>query len=474
MKIGLIAPHIITFDQQQTVLEKMKHVTPENVEMVVDTAPILGLLTVAGLIDTSVHEVKYYEEDWDGTGFLNEDFDLICMSATNTQAYRAYDLARHFRSRGVHTVIGGYHCSALPREAAAFFDTVIVGEAEDTFPKFFADFQNGKARKFYYSSNRVDVSTVPLPRYELIPDVTRYERVVLEASRGCPRHCDYCAINILKGGKLRMKPIDQVLAEIEHVRQFHPNPVISFADENMLLHRRHMKDLLTEIKGMNIAWEAFTDMSVAYDEEILQLCYESHCMYLMVGLESLSPASLERQAPWKSKKVDEYRWAINRIREHGIAMCLLFILGFDDDTVDTPQLIADFCAEFPECDGECSLLTPLPGTPFHDRLRREGRLLTEDWGRYNWYTTNYRPAKMTPQELDRAFRWLFKKLNTEEHLGDKKRYLRDFYQRLYKADRPPILPNGGVAPVSKSDVAYVSYDRGGWMDREAERLDPVG
>ncbi|MBM3465451.1 MAG: B12-binding domain-containing radical SAM protein [Armatimonadetes bacterium] len=440
MKIALVAPHLITMDQQKVVMEKMPYVTREDIELVVDSAPTLGLLTVAGMVDTEVHEVKHYEEDWDGLGFLEEDFDLLLLSATNTQSYRAYEIARQARARGVYTAMGGYHASALPEEAKAHVDTVIVGEGEDTFPQFFEDFQKGCPKPFYRSSNRVDPRHSPMPRYELIGNkLPRYERVVLEGSRGCPRHCDYCAITILKGGKLRLKSIDQILGEIEYVRKFHPNAVISFADENMLLHRRHVKDLLREMVGMKVPWECFSDVSIAFDDELLQLCHDSYCMYLMVGLESLSPNSLERQARWKSTKIGEYRQAINNMRSFGLSLCLLFVIGFDDDDADTFKMIADFCAEFPECDGECSVLTPLPGTQFFANLKRDGRLISEDWSRYNWYTANYLPARLTPQELERGFRWLFKQLNTPQHLADKKKYLRDFYQRLYGQDRPPAV-----------------------------------
>lgn len=434
-KVGIVAPHLITFDQQKVVLEKMPYVAKEDIELVVDAAPTLGLLTVAGHIDTEVHDVRHYEEDWDGTGFLEEDFDLVLLSATNTQSYRAYDIARHFRARGIHVAMGGYHATALPEEAKQYVDTVIIGEGEDTFPEFFEDFLNGRPRAFYRSSNRVDPKDSPLPRYELIGDrLTRYERVVLEAGRGCPRACDYCAINILKGGKLRLKSIDQVLREVELVRKYHPKAIISFADENMLLHKKWAKDLMRELAGLRQPWEAFTDVSVAYDDDLLQLCHDSFCMYLMVGLESLTASSLERQARWKSTKIQEYRWAINNIRRFGVAVCLLFIIGFDDDDHDTFKAIADFCAEFPECDGECSVLTPLPGTPFFDNLKKAGRLLTEDWSRYNWYTCNYQPGKLTPRELNRGFRWLFKQLNTPDHIGEKKRYINDFYRRLYSRE----------------------------------------
>ena len=137
------------------------------------TYPNLGLLTVAGLTDDSF-DIKYideYKEDID----YNEKFDLIALTGVTCNVLRAYNIAEKFKSRGVPVAIGGNHASVLPDEAKAHVDSVIIGEAENTWPEFLCDFKKGVIKPFYSSkeSQYCDMSSIPPPRYDLI-DPNKY------------------------------------------------------------------------------------------------------------------------------------------------------------------------------------------------------------------------------------------------------------------------------------------------------------
>ena len=160
-RIAFISPRGSESNQQNNILNNiyqklMRILTFVEIEDV-EFMPNLGLLTIAGFLDDS-WEIKYIEEDYVNREQMRPlimgDYDLVCLSGVNSQAKRAYEIAGKFRERGIYTVMGGLHASMLPDEAARHVDTVIIGEGEDTFPRFIEDFIAGSPKPLYRSSGR--------------------------------------------------------------------------------------------------------------------------------------------------------------------------------------------------------------------------------------------------------------------------------------------------------------------------------
>ena len=85
--------------------------------------------------------------------------DLVGISILTPNARRGYQIAREYRKRGVPVVLGGIHATACPEEAAGEADAVVIGEAEDTWPRLVKDFEAGRLQKIYRSTN--DASARP-------------------------------------------------------------------------------------------------------------------------------------------------------------------------------------------------------------------------------------------------------------------------------------------------------------------------
>jgi radical SAM superfamily enzyme YgiQ (UPF0313 family) len=213
MKIALIAMSgIRTYNPE---LLELGMTLPGFVERgrAVASLPSLSLLTLAALTPAR-HELSYHEvEDIQELGELPA-CDLAAISALAAQINEAYALADRYRAEGVRTVIGGLHVTACPDEALRHCDVVVVGEGEVGWPRLLQDIDAGRAEKIYDSTgDEFDLAGAPVPRFDLL-DPGRYNRLTVQTSRGCPWRCEFCASSILLTSRYKLKPVDNVVAEI--------------------------------------------------------------------------------------------------------------------------------------------------------------------------------------------------------------------------------------------------------------------
>jgi len=372
---------------------------------------------MAGYIDTNRHDVKYIEESFVfkpglKPAYFDYDFDLVGISAFTYQAPHAYEIADHFRSRGIPVIMGGNHITAKPDEALQHADFIITGEGEDTFPRFLADFEKGEAKRIYESSRSVKLGDIPLPRFDLLEHRERYNKIPLQTTRGCPYNCEFCSIIAVYGHKFRIKPVERVIEEVKLVLSLFEKPHFSFVDENMLVNKEYSKDLLRQLLPLGITWECYCDISVAEDEELLDLMRESGCYEIQVGLETVNRESLRVVSPWKYKKALKYPEYIKKIQDHGVGVMGLFMMGMDGDDKTIFRDMWEFIKENHIFEADLAIMTPLPGSRLYDRLKAEGRVTGEEWDKYTWYHINYVPRLMSVDELREGMIWMHKKIHS--------------------------------------------------------------
>lgn len=380
--------------------------------------PSLGLLTLAGMTP-SHHRVHYVEvPEASGLDPLPGDLDLAAISSYSAQIDEAYDLAHRFKAMGVPTVIGGLHVTALPDEAAEHCDAVVVGEGEAAWLRVLEDAERGRLQSHYRSDPaEYDMSDPPIPAFELL-DIDRYNRLTVQTSRGCPHRCEFCASSVLLTHEYKQKPVAAVLREIDRILSIWDRPFIEFADDNSFVNHAYWKELLKPLRGKGIKWFAETDLSVANDEELLDLMRETGCAQVLIGLESPSEAGLqglELRNDWKLRQLPRYIEAVRTIQSRGITANGCFVIGLDGHTVDIFDQVANFVREAELYEVQVTLMTPFPGTPLYARLEREGRLIEpHNWKKCTLFDINFRPANMSVDELHAGFRKLAVDLYSEE------------------------------------------------------------
>ncbi len=399
--------------------------------------PSLGLLTLAGMIPAR-HRITYVEvPDVNRLETLPGGIDLAAISSYSAQIDEAYELSRRFKAMGVPTVIGGPHVTALPEEAAEYCDAVVMGEGEPVWPEVLADAEAGRLKQFYRADPaEYDLASAPMPAFELL-DISKYNRLTVQTSRGCPHHCEFCASSVVLTHKYKQKPVAKVLDEIGRILTIWERPFIEFADDNSFINRAYWKELLKPLKGKGIKWFAETDLSVADDDELLTLMRETGCAQVLIGLESPTKSGLqglELRNDWKLRKFPHYKDAIRAIQSHGITVNGCFIIGLDGQTVDVFDRVFDFVRESELYEVQVTILTPFPGTPLYERLDRENRLIEpRNWKKCTLFDINFRPSHMSVQEMHEGFRKLAVDLYSDEFTN----WRRSRFKRLVRNQRNP-------------------------------------
>jgi len=338
------------------------------------------------------HDIELICEDNKKIHFY-KDYDVVGVSYYTATANRAYEIADQFRENGTKVVLGGYHASALPSEAKQHADAVVIGEAEETWPQLLNDIENNRFKKFYSSEEPVDINNIPNPTLTKTPSLFNVGSI--QATRGCPFECEFCAISNIKFGKLyRKKSVDKVINEIENI----PYKYFVFYDGSITVDLDYAKDLFKRIKGLDKKFTAFGHANMVKDEEFLKLASEAGCIAWDIGFESIYQTTLDKLKK-KANIVKEYGQVAKKLHEYGMSVVGSFIFGFDDHTTDVFDETFEALKRWDIDSVGATILTPLPGTKLYDRMKKENRLLTNDWSKYDMCHVVFEPKKMTSEEL---------------------------------------------------------------------------
>ncbi|HSG46241.1 MAG TPA: cobalamin-dependent protein, partial [Longimicrobiales bacterium] len=270
---------------------------------VIASLPSLSLLTLAALTSER-HEVEYVEVADAAEGErVDLECDLVAISSLSAQIREAYAIADRYRAAGVTVVMGGLHVTACPEEALLHCDAVVVGEGERMWPRLLEDFERGALRRWYRDGDPAgfDLADSPIPRYDLL-DPSRYNRLTVQTSRGCPHRCEFCASSILLTDRYKVKPPERVLGEVHAIKEVWDRPFIEFADDNSFIDRTAARRLLEPLAAEGLRWFTELDISVGDDSDLLGLMRDAGCRQVLVGLESPRADSLdgiELQSNWK-------------------------------------------------------------------------------------------------------------------------------------------------------------------------------
>lgn len=435
MKVGLIAMSGVRVRTAE--LAELGVTLPQFVNrgQVIASLPSLGLLTVAGLTPPDI-EVVYREVDKLPDSGELEQFDLVGISSFTARIEAAYVLADRYRAVGTPVVLGGLHVSLMPEEAAEHADSLVLFGAEGAWPRLIADFRNGRlAPRYYGLQDRVfEEPNYAMPRFDLLKGRT-YNRVTVQTSRGCPLNCEFCAASLRITSRFQQKPIDKIVAEIRNAKTMIDHPFFEFADDNTFLNKRWGKSFLEAIAPLGLRWFTETDISVADDDELLGRLADSGCRQILIGLESPSATSLEGIDPhnWKYKRFNQYLESIDKVQSHGVTVNGCFVLGLDSDTTETFGQVKEFVERSRLIEVQVTVLTPFPGTPLYERLRREGRLIEDRyWDRCTLFDVNFVPKNMSVDELEKGMRWLFSEIYNEREFNRRKRH----YMEIVKEQMP--------------------------------------
>lgn len=324
------------------------------------------------------------------------DADIVAMTVITGTAKRAYELAARYRAAGITVVLGGPHVTLMPDEAAEHADAICVGYAEDSWPQLLRDHAIGKLKPAYYQAPdfSLDRPEMPFARRELFESRHFLTQAVFEATRSCVHDCEFCVAPAAWGRQQYQKPVDWV---IEDIRQFGQKQLI-FVDLNLISDKAYARELFAKLIPLKVEWFGLSTVLIAHDREFMELAARSGCKGLLLGLETVTPESLQDAKKRFNSSVN-FKEVIRDLHRLGISIQGCFVFGLDHDTPDVFDATVEFAVDAGIDLPRFAVLTPFPGTPLHTRLDREGRILTKDWELYDAQHVVFQPRNMSVREL---------------------------------------------------------------------------
>ncbi|MDP6524388.1 MAG: radical SAM protein [Kiritimatiellia bacterium] len=358
---------------------------------------LLSLLSVAAEtpagVDVSVVDEQIEDIPWDA------GVDLVGITCMTALAPRAYEIAAHFRRRGIPVVLGGVHATLCPDEAGQHADAVVVGDAEGIWHRVVADACASELKKEYRNPTAPSLTNLkPVPRHLLKGD--RYATVAaIQATRGCPHTCSFCSVSAFHGGRQRQRPVEDVVREAETIG----SDFFIFVDDNLTADRDYARRLMEAMIPVGKKWITQSTLAVADDPGFVQLAARAGCIGLFVGLETFNGSNLE-SVDKTFNKVEEYKRAIRLLHDNGIGVEAGIVLGFEGDRPEVFRRTLKMLDDLHIDAVQVSILTPIPGTETYSSTWH--RLRDHDWSHYDFHRVVFQPKHMTIDQLQQGHDWI--------------------------------------------------------------------
>jgi radical SAM superfamily enzyme YgiQ (UPF0313 family) len=358
---------------------------------------LLGLLSVAAETPAE-HRVRIVDEQVEPIPF-DAEVDLVGIGFMTALAPRAYEISQQFRARGIPVVFGGMHPTLCPDEAGLQADAIVLGDAEGIWPQVVADVAAGTLQACYQAPERADLRGLKVPPRELLDSDQYATTYAVQATRGCPHGCDFCAVSAFHHACQKQRPVEDVVAEVARI----PDRFFLFVDDNLTADREYAARLFAALAPLRKHWVTQSTLGIADDPDFCRQAAAAGCVGLFVGMETFREENLEGVNK-TCHKVEQYRRSVDVLHACGIGVEAGIVFGFDGDRTDVFAATLQRLEELAIDAAQISILTPLPGTPAHERMG--DRLLTRDWSQYDFHHAVFRPAGMTATQLKQGHDWI--------------------------------------------------------------------
>ena len=363
--------------------------------------PLLAALTPPG------HRVTLVDENVEAIDFARcARADIVGLTGMNVQRLRMKEILFELKRRGVFTVVGGPWVTVREDDLADLADVIFVGEAEETWPRFLAEWSAGRHQIRYEQAERTDMATVPAPRLDLLR-MREYAFGSVQFSRGCPFECEFCDIIVTFGRRPRIKTSAQILAELDAIVAAGKDSAF-IVDDNLIGNKKAIKLVLRDVvawqerHGYPLMFATEASIDLAEDAELMQLMVDANISNVFVGIETPNEESLR-----ETKKLQNLRARggtmlekVHRIQKTGMEVWCGIIVGFDNDDPSIFAAQSRFVREARIVHAMVNMLVAIPRTPLYTRLAREGRLdLSEEAKSWGGFGTNVIPRRISREAL---------------------------------------------------------------------------
>lgn len=367
--------------------------------------PVACLPLLAALTPPE-HEVTLLDENVEPIDFAAcARADIVALTGMVVQRFRMMEIVRELRKRDCFIVIGGPWVTVNEGYFGDLADVVFIGEAEDTWPRFLAEWSEGRHKRRYEQDEKTDMSLVPVPRFDLLK-MDEYAVGSVQFSRGCPFTCEFCDIIVVFGRRPRIKTCRQVIAEIEALLASGMDTAF-IVDDNLIGNKKAIKEVLREViawqRAHNYAMTFVTEASIdlADDPELMQMLVDANVRSVFIGVETPNEAALKETRKLQNiRKGHSLVEKVHIVQNTGLEVWCGMILGFDSDDRSIFAAQRRFVAEARIANAMVGMLAAIPKTPLYARLLKEGRIDPDDRPVFG---TNVIPLQFSREELKSGY-----------------------------------------------------------------------
>jgi len=389
------------------------------------------VLVLAKIAEEMGFEVSIVDEEFRDIDF-EKQFEIVSFYLVTPNAKYAYDLADKFHEIGSYIVMGGVHASLMQDEVKSHCDTLMVGEGEYIFRQFLIDFKNSRAKKKYIQkSGMVQLEDSPIPAYHML-NKAEQQLVPIQTARGCSHHCKFCNVRGLYGSQFRSKSKKQIRKELEEISKLPYARKVYVTDDNIMSSKKHFEEICDIFSENQLTWYANTDIKFAENEENIKKAYQSGLRQVLIGFESAESRNLYKldMDNFKYKYSNKYKDFIKRIQSYGIGITGSFIVGYEDDTLDTFKYLEEFIFETCLYGVNITFMTPYPETVLFSKLKEENKILTFDWNFYTIFQPVVKLNTLSISQLNTSYCQLINKINSSEYQTHKLNYFKKIYKEM--------------------------------------------
>lgn len=405
--------------------------------------PSLGLGYLAALLTADGHDVRILncikermthkqfaehirKEQYDVIGFQVYSYDL--------NSVRHHLKSVKLASPATCTIAGGPHPSGDPSGTLKYLqnlDFAFQGEAERGLPMLIRQIANGQTDFFaipglawkgadtiHVNPPQVvdDLDTLPMPAWDLLIPETypeaphgafskEFPAAPIIITRGCPSNCTFCAGSSINAKKIRRRSIDNVIAELRHlknrgIREFH------IEDENFSLSRQYVLEFCRRLgeESLGMSWSLPSGVRLdTLERDMLLAMAKAGCYSLAVGIEFGSDRILELTR--KGVTLETIRRKMELFKGVDIKVTGFFMLGIPGETREEMAATARFSRSLPLDRAQFNIFMPLPGSNEWDKLVEKGWLPENiDWSRFFVHDVAYVSGDLSARELKRIHR----------------------------------------------------------------------
>lgn len=368
----------------------------------------LGLEYLAGAVrsehDVQIRDMRMEKGVTFETILEQEKPDLIGLTADSPDVPTVLDYSRKAKrfNKDTFVVVGGHHGTFRPFDFhdPEHIDGVVLGEGVSQFKELVRCVEQGRGWMeipgMAYPTEQGQVLSVKAPRADLDTYLAPARDLVgqhrpeyhdklmkpiasIRSTVGCPYRCNFCSLWPFTDGHYLKRHLEQVVQEIIDLNE----PNIFLTDDEALVDARRMTDFVELIEQSGIQKKYFMYMrsdSIMRNVALVERWAAVGLSLALVGFESFMESDLQDYN--KANTVKNNRDAIQLLHRLGVNIAAQIVIRPDYDRDDFER-VKRFVEEMELKTPTFTILTPLPGTPLFDKMDREDKLISRNWGHYD-------------------------------------------------------------------------------------------